>query len=122
MHALFALVVSVIVVTFVMPDLSEEAVGVQEVRMHHEICHYKRYRIEDGRSLALIRPCLQLTCESVNASYANVFVAGCGALEIDLEDSKRCSIRKPRVPRPYPRCCPRIMCRRIRREGGMKAE
>ncbi|KAL1487336.1 hypothetical protein MTO96_046583 [Rhipicephalus appendiculatus] len=109
-------------VAFVMPDLSEEAVGVQEVRMHHETCHYKRHRILDGKSIALARPCIQLTCESVNASYANVFVAGCGAVETDKEDSERCTIRRPRVPRPYPRCCPRIVCRRIRRKADMRAE
>uniref|UniRef100_A0A224Y1A3 8.9 kDa family member n=1 Tax=Rhipicephalus zambeziensis TaxID=60191 RepID=A0A224Y1A3_9ACAR len=122
MHALLAHVISVIMVVFVMPDLSEEAVGVQEVRMHHESCHYRRHRIEDGKSLALAKPCLRLTCESLNASYANVFIAGCGAVEMDQEDSKRCKIRKPRWRRPYPDCCPKIVCRRIRRKDDMKAE
>uniref|UniRef100_A0A224YC47 8.9 kDa family member n=1 Tax=Rhipicephalus zambeziensis TaxID=60191 RepID=A0A224YC47_9ACAR len=122
MRTLFAHVMFMIIVAFVFPDFSEEAVGVKEVRMYHETCHYKRYKIEDGKSLALARPCLQLTCESLNASYANVFVAGCGALEIDEEDSKRCWKRKPRGWKPYPRCCPRIVCRRIRHNGDTKAE
>uniref|UniRef100_A0A224Y1C3 8.9 kDa family member n=1 Tax=Rhipicephalus zambeziensis TaxID=60191 RepID=A0A224Y1C3_9ACAR len=117
MNVLFAHVISVIMVASLLPDLSEEAVGVAHVPMHQELCHYKHYRIEDGKSLAMIKPCIQMTCESLNASYANLFVAGCGVVEMDKDDSMRCKIKKRSRLRPYPGCCPRIVCKRKRRRN-----
>ncbi|XP_075557498.1 uncharacterized protein LOC142589806 [Dermacentor variabilis] len=115
MRALFACLFCIFLVASLLPDLSEEAVGVEEVRLHHELCHYGEYRIEDGKSLELANPCVRLTCESLNASYANVFIAGCGVVALGNDVPDLCKIRKPKRRKPYPGCCPRIVCRRKRK-------
>lgn len=121
MRILLACFLSAFLAASLLPDLSEEAVGLQEVRLHHEICHFAEYRIEDGKSLALEKPCVRLTCESINATYANVFIAGCGVVALGEGVPDNCRIKTPKRPKPYPGCCPRIVCKR-RRKVDSKAE